>query len=143
MLCSAYCQSIKTISKIQVNGRKIVHNGTNTVFKLFPSGVRLSWGHRIYKSIRGDDIYPFCFKIALENKSHIFFWREHIYVLIFKVVKTRLQLQGEKAKPGTYQKSYKGVVHSFIQIYRYDGWKGLQKGLIPALGFQFTLNALR
>lgn len=58
-------------------------------------------------------------------------------------MKTRLQLQGESAKPGTYQKSYKGVVHSFIQVAKNDGIKGLQKGLVPALGFQFTLNALR
>lgn len=67
------CQSIKTISKTKINRQKIVNNGTNTVFKLFPSGFRLSWGHRIYKSIRGNDIYPFCFEIALENKSHNFF----------------------------------------------------------------------
>lgn len=60
-----------------------------------------------------------------------------------KVVKTRLQLQGELTPQGTYVKSYRHIFHAFVQVAKYDGLFGLQKGLSAALGFQFVLNALR
>lgn len=59
------------------------------------------------------------------------------------MIKTRLQLQGELAKRGTYTEKYRGTIHGFIQVAKHDGIRGLQKGLSAALGFQFTINALR
>lgn len=40
-------------------------------------------------------------------------------------------------------KIYRGVLQGMYQIGRYDGIKALQKGLVPAFGFQFVLNAVR
>lgn len=54
-----------------------------------------------------------------------------------------MQLQGELAARGTYVKPYKGVMAAFIAIAKNDGLTGLQKGLVPALYFQFTINAFR
>ncbi|KAH8269425.1 hypothetical protein KR018_002950 [Drosophila ironensis] len=59
------------------------------------------------------------------------------------VVKTRLQLQGELAKQGTYVKPYKNMFHAMVQIARNDGILALEKGLVPALYFQFFLNATK
>lgn len=82
------------------------------------------------------------------DKNLVICYNLYIIIIIHyhfseKVVKTRLQLQGELAKSGTYTKSYRGVFHAIIQIGRHDGVQGLQKGLVPAFGFQFVLNALR
>lgn len=67
-----------------------------------------------------------------------------ITISIFRqVIKTRLQLQGELARQGTYVKSYRSVFHAFVQVARHDGIAGLQKGLSAALCFQFVLNAFR
>ena len=60
-----------------------------------------------------------------------------------EVIKTRLQLQGELSKQGTYAKNYRGTLHGFYQVAKHDGFRGLQKGLTAALGFQFVLNAFR
>lgn len=46
-------------------------------------------------------------------------------------------------KEGKYAKSYRGVFHAIVQVAKHDGIYGLQKGLVPALGFQFILNAFR
>lgn len=59
------------------------------------------------------------------------------------MIKTRLQLQGELTKQGTYIRNYRGTLHGFVQVARHDGMQGLQKGLSAALGFQFVLNAFR
>lgn len=62
---------------------------------------------------------------------------------IHQVIKTRLQLQGELAKQDGKVKIYRGVLHAFYQVGKHDGIHGLQKGLVPALGFQFVLNFFR
>lgn len=60
-----------------------------------------------------------------------------------EVVKTRMQLQGELKAPGTYQRHYRNVFHAFITIGRVDGLAALQKGLAPALLYQFLMNGIR
>ncbi|XP_036882845.1 solute carrier family 25 member 35 isoform X2 [Manis javanica] len=60
-----------------------------------------------------------------------------------EVVKTRMQLQGELQAPGTYQRHYRNVFHAFITIGRVDGLAALQKGLGPALLYQFLMNGIR
>lgn len=59
------------------------------------------------------------------------------------MIKTRIQLQGELSAKGTYVKPYKGVISAFIVVGRNEGISGLQKGLVPALYFQFILNSFR
>ncbi|KAM8712317.1 hypothetical protein ACLKA7_012783 [Drosophila subpalustris] len=60
-----------------------------------------------------------------------------------EVIKTRIQLQGELAARGSYVKPYKGILQAFITVARNDGIVGLQKGLVPALYFQFIINSFR
>lgn len=60
-----------------------------------------------------------------------------------EVIKTRIQLQGELAARGTYVKSYKGVISAFVAVAKHDGIFALQKGLVPALWFQYILNSCR
>ncbi|XP_061390988.1 solute carrier family 25 member 35-like [Musca vetustissima] len=60
-----------------------------------------------------------------------------------EVVKTRIQLQGELAARGTYVEPYRGIVHAFATVAKNDGLTGLQKGLVPALYFQFIINSFR
>ena len=60
-----------------------------------------------------------------------------------EVIKTRLQLQGELSKQGTYAKDYRGFLHAFYQVAKHDGLRGLQKGLSAAIGFQFLINGFR
>uniref|UniRef100_A0A1B0G726 Uncharacterized protein n=1 Tax=Glossina morsitans morsitans TaxID=37546 RepID=A0A1B0G726_GLOMM len=60
-----------------------------------------------------------------------------------EVIKTRIQLQGELAARGTYVEPYKGLFQAFVTVAKNDGWAGLQKGLIPALYFQFIINSFR
>ncbi|XP_055697789.1 solute carrier family 25 member 35-like [Phlebotomus papatasi] len=60
-----------------------------------------------------------------------------------EVIKTRIQLQGELAARGTYVEPYRGIFQSLITVAKHDGITGLQKGLVPALNFQFVLNAFR
>ncbi|XP_017866701.1 PREDICTED: solute carrier family 25 member 35-like [Drosophila arizonae] len=60
-----------------------------------------------------------------------------------EVVKTRIQLQGELAARGSYVEPYKGIVQAFITVAKNDGMMGLQKGLAPALYFQFIINSFR
>lgn len=59
------------------------------------------------------------------------------------VVKIRLQLQGELAARGTYQKMYKNTVHAAYTIAKHEGILALQAGLVPALAFQVVLNGIR
>lgn len=72
-----------------------------------------------------------------KEKFIVFVWHRE------QVVKTRLQLQGELKKLDPNLKIYRGVVHGLYQVGRYDGVKALQKGLVPAFGFQFCLNSVR
>lgn len=62
----------------------------------------------------------------------------------FDVIKTRQQLQGELQKISTSTKlPYTGLWQSMKSIVRSDGITGLQKGLGPALAFQFAMNSTR
>uniref|UniRef100_A0A5F8GRF7 Solute carrier family 25 member 35 n=1 Tax=Monodelphis domestica TaxID=13616 RepID=A0A5F8GRF7_MONDO len=60
-----------------------------------------------------------------------------------EVVKTRMQLQGELRAPGSYQRHYRNVFHAFFTIGKVDGVAALQKGLAPALVYQFLMNGIR
>ncbi|MCJ8748350.1 hypothetical protein PDJAM_G00163720 [Pangasius djambal] len=60
-----------------------------------------------------------------------------------EVVKTRMQLQGELKSRGTYRVHYRNVFHAFYTIGRVEGASGLQKGLVPALLYQFFMNGVR
>ncbi|XP_003227282.1 solute carrier family 25 member 35 [Anolis carolinensis] len=60
-----------------------------------------------------------------------------------EVVKTRMQLQGELRAPGTYTRHYRNVFHAFYTIGRVDGLAALQRGLMPALLYQFGFNGIR
>lgn len=62
---------------------------------------------------------------------------------MLQVIKTRLQLQGELQKRNAHVQLYRGVLHAFYQVAKHDGINGLQKGLVPAFGFQFCLNSVR
>lgn len=66
-----------------------------------------------------------------------------INCILDKVVKTRIQLQGELAARGTYVEPYKGIINAFVTVAKNDGLPGLQKGLTPALYFQFIINSFR
>ncbi|XP_059352120.1 solute carrier family 25 member 35-like isoform X1 [Daphnia carinata] len=59
------------------------------------------------------------------------------------VVKTRMQLQGELLSRGAYSVLYKNSLHAFYVVAKNDGIKGLQKGLVPALWYQWTMNGTR
>lgn len=66
-----------------------------------------------------------------------------IFTNPIEVIKTRYQLQGELAAKGTYVEPYRGIMNAFIVVAKNDGISGLQKGLVPALYFQFIINAFR
>lgn len=59
------------------------------------------------------------------------------------VAKTRLQLQGELRAPGQYAIHYRNVVHAFCTIAHSEGVMALQKGLVPALCYNFVMNFAR
>lgn len=59
------------------------------------------------------------------------------------VVKTRMQLQGELKSRGKYAVHYRSVPHAIYMIAKNDGLLALQKGLVPALGFQLVCNSTR
>jgi solute carrier family 25, member 34/35 len=59
----------------------------------------------------------------------------------FEVVKIRLQLQGELQHGG--EKYYKGTVNAFYKIIKNEGIFSIQKGLVPALYYQFFMNGFR
>lgn len=60
-----------------------------------------------------------------------------------EVVKTRVQLQGELKIRGEYTRHYKNVFHAFLVIGREEGLLSLQKGLMPAIVYQFCMNGVR
>ncbi|XP_045621186.1 solute carrier family 25 member 35 [Procambarus clarkii] len=59
------------------------------------------------------------------------------------VLKTRMQLQGELKARGHYTVIYKNILHAGIAVAKADGIMGLQKGLMPALGYQVVMNGIR
>ena len=60
-----------------------------------------------------------------------------------EVAKTRQQLQGELRARGNYTVHYRNVVHAFYTIGRVEGLLALQKGLVPAMFYQFFMNGCR
>ncbi|OXA64673.1 solute carrier family 25 member 35 [Folsomia candida] len=60
-----------------------------------------------------------------------------------EVVKIRMQLQGELQARGQYSVHYKNVFHAAYTIGMKDGVVALQKGLVPALWYQWVMNGLR
>ncbi|GAA6067271.1 solute carrier family 25 member 35 isoform X1 [Tachysurus ichikawai] len=60
-----------------------------------------------------------------------------------EVCKTRMQLQGELKSRGTYRVHYRNVFHAFYTVGRVEGLSALQKGLVPALLYQFFMNGVR
>ncbi|KAG5672791.1 hypothetical protein PVAND_002885 [Polypedilum vanderplanki] len=66
-----------------------------------------------------------------------------IFTNPLEVIKTRLQLQGELKAKGRHVEPYKNFLQGFIQIAKHESIKALQKGLVPSLYFQFSLNACR
>lgn len=52
-----------------------------------------------------------------------------------------MQLQGELGMSN--QRPYRNIFQALVQIAKNDGITGLQKGLVPSLFFQFSLNAFR
>lgn len=53
------------------------------------------------------------------------------------------QQKGELKGKGTYQLHYRNVFHAAWTIARTDGVLALQKGLGPALVYQFVMNGVR
>lgn len=61
-----------------------------------------------------------------------------------EVVKTRLQLQGELQSRAVQQtKVFRNPIQAFYLISKTEGIKGIQKGLVPAVAYQFTMNGFR
>lgn len=60
-----------------------------------------------------------------------------------EVVKTRVQLQGELKIRGKYTVHYRNVFHAFVVIAKNEGILSLQKGLVPAIYYQFCMNGVR
>ena len=60
-----------------------------------------------------------------------------------EVIKTRVQLQGELKTRGQYTVHYKNVFHAFYVVGKNEGLLSLQKGLVPAVYYQFFMNGVR
>ena len=61
-----------------------------------------------------------------------------------EVVKTRLQLQGEMQELlGETSKKKLGFFQTFSSIVRNEGLMAIQRGLIPAYGYNFCMNGVR
>lgn len=60
-----------------------------------------------------------------------------------EVVKTRMQLQGELRNKGQYTVYYRNTFHALYTIAKFDGLRGIQSGLVPALGYQIFMNGPR
>lgn len=59
-------------------------------------------------------------------------------------MKTRLQLQGELVKAdANAPRVYKNVFDVFKKTWKNEGIRGLQRGLMPAYGYQILLNGSR
>lgn len=59
------------------------------------------------------------------------------------VMRTRMQLQGDLCKQGTYEKHYSGVIRGLHRVAKEEGLLALQKGLVASVIWQFTQNGLR
>lgn len=62
----------------------------------------------------------------------------------FDVIKTRQQVQGELFKGENKSKQpYSNTWTAVRSIVKAEGIRGLQKGFVPAMGFQFVMNGIR
>ncbi len=52
------------------------------------------------------------------------------------VLKTRIQLQGELMAKGEGSRAYNGTLDAIVKTIKYDGVRGLQKGLGPGIAYQ-------
>lgn len=66
-----------------------------------------------------------------------------IFTNPLEVIKTRIQLQGEMKARGQYTIHYRNVFHAFYAVAKAEGLVSLQKGLVPALWYQFLMNGCR
>lgn len=63
---------------------------------------------------------------------------------VAETMKTRLQLQGELVKAdANVEKVYRNVGDVFRKTWKNEGIRGLQRGLMPAYGYQVLLNGSR
>uniref|UniRef100_UPI00398F639D solute carrier family 25 member 35 n=1 Tax=Pristiophorus japonicus TaxID=55135 RepID=UPI00398F639D len=60
-----------------------------------------------------------------------------------EVVKTRMQLQGELQRRGSYPVHYRSVLQAARAVWRADGPRALQRGLAAGLLYQFGMNGVR
>lgn len=60
-----------------------------------------------------------------------------------EVIKVRIQLQGELKARGAYTVHYRNVFSAFYAVARAESLSSLQKGLLPALCYQFFMNGCR
>ncbi len=61
-----------------------------------------------------------------------------------EVVKTRMQLQGElQSRHTDYTKPYRNVAQGLAHIFRHEGVRGLQSGLVPGIAYQVAMNGVR
>lgn len=60
-----------------------------------------------------------------------------------EVIKTRIQLQGELRARGHYAVHYRNVFQAFYAVAKAESLVSLQKGLVPALWYQFVMNGFR
>ncbi|XP_066517788.1 solute carrier family 25 member 35 isoform X2 [Hoplias malabaricus] len=60
-----------------------------------------------------------------------------------EVVKTRMQLQGELSRRGSYRVMYRNVFQALGCIVRVEGLGGLQRGLGAGMLYQFFMNGVR
>ncbi|ORY31281.1 mitochondrial carrier domain-containing protein [Naematelia encephala] len=61
-----------------------------------------------------------------------------------ETAKTRLQLQGELQRADKNSpKVYKNALDALAKTWRHEGIRGLQRGLLPAYGYQILLNGSR
>ena len=61
----------------------------------------------------------------------------------FEVMKTRLQLQGELMKKGSYHQKYNGMLSGMSKVAGQEGLLALQKGLWASMIHQVVQNGLR
>ncbi|KAH9407824.1 Transcription initiation factor TFIID subunit 1 [Tyrophagus putrescentiae] len=60
-----------------------------------------------------------------------------------EVIKVRIQLQGELLACGEYTVHYRNVLQAFYAVASTESMRSLQKGLVPALCYQFLMNGCR
>lgn len=60
-----------------------------------------------------------------------------------EVLKTRMQLQGELQKSGTYVRPYRNMFTALVVVAKNEGVRGVQKGLFTAFAYQFVMNGTR